>query len=123
MAINLTTAFIVPDAVGVTGNAVTPIAGQVIADTGPLSPGIYVVSAACGYGPTADVIDNFALFVGTRRIMTLPAPGSINTLEQAVVLQALRVLNGDHITVVAIAAGAAGSVYRATIVVCPRASI
>lgn len=102
--------------VGVNSIVVAPVAGSVVADSGALSAGLYDVLVAGSYGGTADTIDNMAVFVGATQVMSLPVAPVANSVPLFVTLPGIVVSQGEHVTVRAIAAGAAGTVYRGTII-------
>lgn len=98
------------------GTQTAPAASTVLASTGQLAAGFYKVLAGCGYGATADVIDNAALFVADRRVITLPVIPVANSNVQFVTIDRVLVKEGEAITVQNLAAGGAGSVFRGTVV-------
>lgn len=99
--------------------AVAPGAGQVIADSGQLPAGLYLVSVAGSYGGVADVIDNMEIWVNGDRMSSLPVAPVVNGVPIFVSLAAVAVYEGGRIQVKAIAAGGAGSVFRGTIIATP----
>lgn len=101
------------------GLVVAPAAGAVIADSGALPAGIYRVDASGSYGGTPDVIDNFALFLGLNKLVTLPAAPVANAGIMTFTLPAVVVYEGQHLSIHSIVAGAVGSVYRGLLVCTP----
>lgn len=105
------------------GLVVTPVAGGIIADTGQLAEGLYRLDIETSYGGTADVIDNMGLNVNGINVdvlTVLPVVNATPTVNHVPVVYV--VLNGK-IQVRAIAAGGAGSVYRAVVCATPLATL
>lgn len=96
-----------------------PAAGAIIADSGALPAGVYDVQAAGSYGGTADVIDNMSVSYGGAFLSMLPVIPVANSAPIFVTFPGLVVNQGEHITIKAVLAGGAGSVYRGTIVATP----
>lgn len=103
----------------VTTRVVQPTAGQTIADLGQLAGGIYHILVMASYGATPDAIDNMSLHLADRKVCDLPVIPLANSLPIPVDLPALIVMSGQGLSVQANAAGAVGSVYRATIIATP----
>lgn len=101
------------------GIVVAPAAGQLIIDVGGLPPGLYDVQVAGSYGGTADAIDNMALFRADKLVTPLPVTPVANAAPIFLNLYGFVVYQGEHLTVRAIAAGGAGSVFRGTIIATP----
>ena len=101
------------------GLVVQPAAGGTIVDSGALPAGLYRVEVLTSYGGVADVIDNMALFRADAKITTLTVVPVGNGAVSSLVLTALAVYEGQHLTVRAIAGGALNSVYRAVITATP----
>lgn len=98
------------------GTQVAPPAGTVLAATGQLPAGFYEVYAGAGYGGTADVIDNAALFAGDRKVLTLPMIPVANSNIQFVTVKRVLIKEGDVITIQVLANGGVGSVFRGTVI-------
>jgi hypothetical protein len=101
----------------------TPLAGQVIATSGAMPAGLYRAIVSGSYGGTADVIDNMALFQGDKQVTILPVVPVANSAPIALTLDALVVFEGQTLTIRAIAAGGAGSVFRGIITITPLESL
>lgn len=101
------------------GLATQPGAAAVIADSGALPAGLYNVQVSGSYGGTPDVIDNMELFQADKPVIVLPVLPVANSEPSPLVIPALKVYQGQHLTVQAVAAGAVGSVYRAIIIATP----
>lgn len=100
----------------VSDSAVAPIAGQVVANLGQPPAGPYRIVAFAGYGATADVIDSMTLFVGNRNKGKLPVISGANFTGEQIVLDRVNVFESEAIQVRANINGAAGAVYKATII-------
>lgn len=96
------------------GLVTTPTAGAVIVTSGDLMRGLWHVKVQTSYGGTADVADNMELWVGPTKKTTLPVLPVVNGVPQEIILDAVRVEDGQEVQVRCVAAGGAGSVYRAT---------
>lgn len=99
----------------ITNGAVAPLAAGVVATVNAPKAGLYEVWVVAGYGGTADVVDNMDLAVGGTLVVVLPVVAAANA-DRIPVTVLVRCTNGQAVAVRAIAAGAVGSVYRATIV-------
>lgn len=98
-----------------TNGAVAPAANAVIASVTPARSGLYEITVLAGYGATADVVDNMDLAINGVQQLVLPVIATANALRPILNLR-LRVNAGQVVAVRAIAAGGAGSVFRATLV-------
>lgn len=94
---------------------VAPAAATTFVDSGALTQGYWEVEAWAAYGATADVIDNAALFVADRLVGIMAMGTTAGGTPSRHLFKRVTVANGDHLTIRNIAAGAAGSVYRAQI--------
>lgn len=106
------------DSVGVAGSAVAPAANAAIVTlgSGSLPAGEYEVRARGMYGGTADVINNMNLRKGATPIMTLSVSTAINGEPDMTVVPRITLDGSTALTINAVAAGAASTVYRAEII-------
>lgn len=105
------------------GLATAPLAGQVIASLQVAQDGLWLVKLLPSYGPTADVIDNMAVVVNNVPLGPLTVLPVANSDPVETVLDVVLMQRGGAISIVAIAAGAVGSIYRAVIRATPIASL
>jgi hypothetical protein len=97
------------------GTVTTPAGGAAIVTSGALTVGTYEVQVLVGYGGVADVFNNMQLQVGATVIGRLYAVATVNSAP-TVQLFTLSVPAATAVTVNAVAAGAAGSIYEAVII-------
>lgn len=104
------------DSAIVNGGQTAPGAGVVIATINAPSTGMYDIKASCGYGATPETaVDNMELAINGVSVLTLPSSASANGPRTLTQLRR-KLVGGQAVAVRAIAAGAVGSIYRATIV-------
>lgn len=106
------------DSVGAAGSAVAPAANAAIVTiaAGSLPSGEYEVRVRGMYGGTADTINNMNLRKGGAAVMTLSVSTAINGEPDMTVLPRITLDGTQALTVNAINAGAASTVYRAEII-------
>lgn len=100
------------------GTATAPAANAAIA-TVAVFDAYYEVDVIVGFGATAETtaIDNFQLKHGTTVVATLPVANVANSQSQTYRLYVNPGGTDTDLTVRAVAAGSAGSVYKATIII------
>lgn len=100
-----------------TGGATAPGANTAIASF--LVPagkgGIYEITAIAGYGGTADVVDNMELAIAAAQVLVLPVLAVANGDRIPITIRR-RVAGGASIAIRSIAAGGAGTIFRATLI-------
>jgi hypothetical protein len=100
-----------------TGTATAPAAGAAIATIAAPGAGTYYIQVFVAFGGTADVFNNMQLQHGAVVVGTLYTQGATaNGFPTRHVFNRITIAAAEAITVNAIAAGAVGSVYQATII-------
>lgn len=107
----------------VTGSQTAPTANTVIADTGALPAGLYLVRVMGVYGATPDVLNNMHVLVNDAHYTFLPVQVAANGTGIWLYLDAVAVYEGRRIQVVNITSGAVGSIFIATIIATPLATL
>lgn len=105
------------------GNVTAPGAGATVASLNISTTGYYRIVVTAGFGATAEstAIDNFQLKVNGSVVGTIPVANVANTQSQPLEFFANVTAGSPAITVVAIGAASASSVYKATILATRRA--
>ena len=101
--------------VGATGTATAPGAGTTLATVNAPVTGTYQVTAWGHYGVTGDTAGNMRVQVNGVTFTALPVQGSANGVPVPVTFTAL-LTAGQAVAVQNIAAGAAGCVYLAGVI-------
>jgi hypothetical protein len=104
--------------VGAAGSVVAPTANAAIVTvaSGSLPAGEYEVRARGMYGGTADTINNMVLKKGAATLMTLSVNTAINSEPDMTILPRVTLDGSTALTINAVNAGAASTVYRAEII-------
>lgn len=105
------------ESVQLRGSIVTPGVGSAVVVVGAPAAGVYEIVAMARYGGVPDVIDNMDVRIqGSPIIGGLPVQPVAN--GEVIPIKMIRRLNGaQNITINAVAAGAAGSVFIGYLVV------
>lgn len=97
------------------GSAVAPAANGVIVSLAIPGAGVYDVTVLAGYGGTADVVNNMKFENNAVVVGPLYVTPVINGLPSTTRFQRVTVTGAINLTVNAVAAGGAGSVFIASI--------
>lgn len=102
------------------GNATAPTTGTAIATLSGLPAGWYELRVKPGYGGTPDVIDNMQVKIGSAVLSQLIVQAVANGAPVDHVFPRVYV-DGSDITVVPVANGGVGTIFRAHITATPVA--
>lgn len=104
------------------GAIVAPLALGPIVSTPSLAAGAYRITVLVSYGAVGDLVDNMQLVLPAGATpagpLRLKVPGLLNAQAQEQVFT-IDLLSGGVISVQAVAAGAVGAVYTASLLVEP----
>ena len=98
----------------VRGSAVAPAANAVLVTNTPPA-GVYDITVIARYGAVADIIDNMDLRVNNVAIAALPVLPAVNGMPVVITVRK-RLTGAQAVSVNAVAAGGAGAVFVAHLI-------
>jgi hypothetical protein len=104
-------------------SAIAPPAGTTIVTSGDLPEGLWQVTVETSYGGVASTIDDMELWVNGAKHSQLTVIPVVNSIVAVRIYDVLRLSRSPGLQVKATAGGAAGTVYRAALVITPVASL